>query len=247
MPAPGSPMLGEPRRHGRERERLGLDVGHLVPAQRHRDARVGQRPDRVGRRDRPVLGVLVVVEEDAVALLLPPLARWRSSGARRSTSRASASAARRTSGYVQRGSMRTLMWMPREPEVFGQPTSPTASSASCATSATSRICDHVDARHRVEVDAQLVGMVEVVGADRVRVEVDAAEVDDPGEPAASSSTISSAVRPDGKRQRRRSEPVGPVLRRALLEERLAAAPLTKRFRAIGRPPAPRSAPSATAR
>ena len=34
------------------------------------------------------------------------------------------------------------MWIPREPDVFGQPTSPTASSASCVTSATSRICDH---------------------------------------------------------------------------------------------------------
>ena len=51
-------------------------------------------------------------------------------GARASTSRARASAARRTSGYVQRGSTRTLMWMPREPEVLGQPTSPRASSAS---------------------------------------------------------------------------------------------------------------------
>jgi hypothetical protein len=53
---------------------------------------------------------------------------WRSSfhhaavaspGARRSTSRASATAARRTSSNVQRGSMRTLMWMPREPDVLG--------------------------------------------------------------------------------------------------------------------------------
>ena len=37
----------------------------------------------------------------------------------------------------------------------------------------------LDAGDRVEVHAQLVGVVEVVGADRVRVEVDAAEVDDP--------------------------------------------------------------------
>ena len=58
------------------------------------------------------------------------------------------------------------MWMPREPDVFGQPTRPTASSASRATSATSRICVPLDARHRVEVDAQLVGVVEVVGAHR---------------------------------------------------------------------------------
>ena len=62
-----------PRRDRVDRERLGLDGRHLVPGQRRGDARVGQRPDGVGLRHRPVLGVLVVVEEDAVALLLPPL------------------------------------------------------------------------------------------------------------------------------------------------------------------------------
>src|SRR5260221_547057 len=39
-------------------------------------------------------------------------------GARRSTSRASASAAARTSWNVQRGSMRTLMWIPRDRQVI---------------------------------------------------------------------------------------------------------------------------------
>jgi hypothetical protein len=43
------------------------------------------------------------------------------SGERRSTSRAKASAQRRTSGKVQFGSIRHAMWMPRLPEVFGQP------------------------------------------------------------------------------------------------------------------------------
>ena len=41
--------------------------------ERRRHARVGQRADRVGRAGRAILGVLVVVEEDAVPLLLPPL------------------------------------------------------------------------------------------------------------------------------------------------------------------------------
>ena len=59
--------------HGRQREVLGHDVGDLVPAQRERDPRVGERPDGIGRGHRPVLRVLVVVEEHAVALLLPPL------------------------------------------------------------------------------------------------------------------------------------------------------------------------------
>jgi hypothetical protein len=37
----------------------------------------------------------------------------------------------------------------------------------------------VDARHRIEVDPQLVGVGEVVGPDRMRVEVDTTEVDRP--------------------------------------------------------------------
>jgi len=43
------------------------------------------------------------------------------SGDRRSTSRANASAQRRTSGNVQLGSIRQATWMPRLPDVFGQP------------------------------------------------------------------------------------------------------------------------------
>src|SRR5207302_445327 len=39
------------------------------------DARLGYRSDRVGARDGAILGVLVVVEEHAMAFLLPPLAR----------------------------------------------------------------------------------------------------------------------------------------------------------------------------
>ena len=75
MPAWRSPTSREPRRHRRQREVGGVAVVDLVPGQRRRDARVRRRPHRVGAGDRAVLRVLVVVEEDAVALLLPPLAR----------------------------------------------------------------------------------------------------------------------------------------------------------------------------
>jgi hypothetical protein len=40
-------------------------------------------------------------------------------------------------------------------------------------------------------------VIEIAGAYRMRVQLEAAQVDDPGEPAASSTTISSAVRPEG--------------------------------------------------
>ncbi len=63
----------EARGHGRDGEVGRVAVGDLVPVERRRDARVGQRPHRIGGAGGAVLGVLVVVEEDAVALLLPPL------------------------------------------------------------------------------------------------------------------------------------------------------------------------------
>ena len=63
-------------------------------------------------------------------------------------------------------------------------------------------------------------MVEVVGADRVRVEVDAAEVDDPGEAGRVVDDDLVGGPPRRERQRRRPDPVGPVVRGALLEERL---------------------------
>src|SRR6187200_3436151 len=81
------------------------------------------------------------------------------SGARRSTSRASANAARRTSGKVQRCSMRTLTWMLRERFPDDERDTPDL------------VPRH--ARDGVEVHPQLVGMVEVLGTHRVRVEVDA--------------------------------------------------------------------------
>ena len=77
------------------------------------------------------------------------------------------------------------------------------------------------ARDRVEVDPQLVGVVEVVGAHRVRVEVDAAEVDDPGEPrrVVEDDLVGGPARRE--RQLGGPDPVRPVVRRPLLEEGLA--------------------------
>ena len=97
----------------------------------------------------------------------------------RSTSRASASAARRTSVNVHFGSIRTLTWIPREPEVFGKPSRPW--SASTSRTHHRHLAHLVEARlrRRVEVDAQLVGMVEVGAPRRPRVEVDHPEVDRP--------------------------------------------------------------------
>ena len=61
--------------HGVDAQVAGLDVRHLVPLERARHARVRRRAHRVAGRDGAVARVLVVVDEHAVALLLPPLAR----------------------------------------------------------------------------------------------------------------------------------------------------------------------------
>jgi hypothetical protein len=66
-------------------------------------------------------------------------------------------------------------------------------------------------------------------------------------PAASRSTISSAVRPDGKRSSTVSTQSGRLSGARFWKNGSASAPFTNRFSAIGRPATPRSAPSATAR
>ena len=78
----------------------------------------------------------------------------------------------------------------------------------------------LDARAGVEIDAQLVGMVEIIRADGVRMQLDAAEVHDPGEAGdiIDDDFFRGATR--GKGQRDGSQPLGPVVRRALLVERL---------------------------
>ena len=68
--------LGKARGHRRDREVLGHDLGELVPGHRRGDRRTRLRPHAVGRGDRAIARILVVVDEDALAaLLLPPLGR----------------------------------------------------------------------------------------------------------------------------------------------------------------------------
>src|SRR4029453_16136702 len=69
-------QLGKARGHGRDREVLRRDFGELVPRDRCGDRRARFRPDAVGRGNRAIAGVLVVVDEDALAaLFLPPVGR----------------------------------------------------------------------------------------------------------------------------------------------------------------------------
>ena len=117
--------------------------------------------------------------------------------------------------------MRTLTCMPREPLVLGQPRRPSSPSSAFTSSATRRTSAHATPGPGIEIDAQLVGVIEIAGAHRVRVQLDAAEVDDPREAGrvVDDDLLGGAAR--RKRQRHGAQPGGPVLGRALLIERLA--------------------------
>src|SRR5262245_37414001 len=64
----------EPLRHGLQREVGRIARVDFIPGERGRYPRVGPRPYRERRAHGAILGVLVVVDEDAVTLFLPPLA-----------------------------------------------------------------------------------------------------------------------------------------------------------------------------
>ena len=105
-----------------------------------------------------------------------------------------------------------------------------------------------DAGHRVEVDPQLVGVVEVLGAHRVRVEVDAAEVDHPGERRGVADDDLVGERAGGVAcSSATSIQSGRFAGARFWKNASSSMPLTNRLRIIGRPATPRSAPSATAR
>ena len=115
-----------------------------------------------------------------MTLFLPPL-RTGKRGARRSTARDKATAARRTSVKVQRGSIRTLTCMPREPLVFGQPRRPNSSRSALHFERNPAHIIPANPRDRIEINPQFIRMFKIAGANWMRVQLDAAKVHDPGE------------------------------------------------------------------
>ena len=78
--------------------------------------------------------------------------------------------------------MRTETCIPREPDVFGQPISPSRSLSRMDDLRHPAKLIPAHARHRIEIDPQLVRVIEIVGTDRMRVEFEAGEVRHPGQP-----------------------------------------------------------------
>ena len=138
------------------------------------------------------------------------------------------------------------MWMPREPEVFGQPTSPHRLERLLADHRHVADLGPLDAGHGVQVHPQFVGMVQVVGPDGMRIEVDAAEVVDPGQPGRvlDDDLVRGPAAREGQLGGR--QPLGRVVRGALLEERLLGDPVDEALEGHRAARMPASAPSATA-
>src|SRR3990172_7164215 len=140
----------------------------------------GGGAEGIGGGDRLVLGILVVVEEHAVALLLPPFRGrlFRGGGFD-------------VAGEGESGSTHFRVGPTTlDPDVHVDPAAARCLGPADETDGVERLARDEsdgadlrpgDARHGVEVDPQLVGVIEVVGADRVRVEIDTAEVRHPGE------------------------------------------------------------------
>ncbi len=112
--------------------------------------------------------------------------------------------------------------MPLDPDVFGQPT---------RSEVVERGANHLrdvlhlpplDARHGIEIDAQFVGMIELLGADRMRMQLDAGQVGHPCERGrvAGHDLFSGAARRE--LQRDDFDPLRTRIRRALLVEELLA-------------------------
>ena len=172
--------VGEALRHGEDGEVGGVGVGDLVPVEWRGDAGVGERADGVGAGGGAVFGVLVVVEEDAVAFFLPPLGGGERGDA------AFDGACEGEGGAADFGEGPAGMDADVDVHAAGAAGLGPADEAVLFEDGFDfeghgADVGPLDAGAGVEVDAEFVGVVEVGGADGVGVELDAAEVDDEGE------------------------------------------------------------------
>ena len=216
----GVAALSKPRRHGVYAERRGVDVIELGPVKRTGDAGVGHGTHGVSGGDRPVAGVLVVVDEDADSLFLPPLACSAAGHspldlARERQCRAAdfLEAALRAYAHVHVDATRTRCLREADQSLLLEHLANAA-----------RDCANLvegDGWRRIEVDAQLVGAVEVPTTDRPRVPVDHAEVDPPGEVRGVRHHELARRASAGELDRRRRQPIRRAVRHALLEEEVA--------------------------
>src|SRR5262245_31491418 len=212
--------LGEALRHRAHREIGRLARGHLVPGERGRYARVGQRSHRIRGAGRAILGVLVVVEKHAAPLLLPPLRgreRWCAplDLARERERRAPdlGEGPARLDAHVHVHPARAARLGPAgETQLLEQGLHLHRDPAYVRPR---------QARPGIEIDPQLVGVLETGRAHGVRMKLDAAEIHDPSEAGGVVDDHLLGGTPGWKGKRHRPDPGGPLRGRALLVEGFA--------------------------
>ena len=221
---PRIPYLGEPRRHGVDGKCGRVTIHDLVPPKRRRDPGVRQRADGVGGGDGPVLGVLVVVHEHPVPFLFPPLAGGDVGSAPFDFPR------ERHGGPADVGERPARF----DPGVDVEaPRARRLRPGGQAKILQHRLGHHgdvhdlrpLDARHGVKVDPELVRMIKILGTDRMRVEVNTAQVDHPYQLRGITHHDLAGGPARREAQLDRLDPVRPAVRRSLLEERLALGPV----------------------
>ncbi len=219
--------LGEAGGHGLDREILRHRVRELLPGQRRGDRRAGLRPDAVGRGDRAIACVLVVVDEDALAaLLLPPLGGHLA----RQAPLELAPEGDRGVTDVREGPAR----LDPNVDVYAP-----ASRRLGESDVAELVQEHprgagdahgvrvVRARLRVEVETQLVRMVDVLAPNRPWMERDRSHLGAPADDRHLRGADLIGVATRGKLDSRRLDVVRSSTRDALLEEGVATALLPR--------------------
>ena len=120
------------------------------------------------------------------------------------------------------------MWTPRPPEVFGKARVPSSSSSARASAGDAHGVGEVGAGLRVEVDAQLIRMVDVLAADRPGVKGDRPHLRRPRDDRHLGRADLVGVAARRELDPRRLHVVRRALGNALLEEGVAAALLARR-------------------
>ena len=201
----------------------GFALVDLIPGERCRNSRIRSRSHGVRGSDGAILRVLVVVDEHAVALFLPPLAGGEIRHALLDFAREREGC---TTHFVE------------DPAAFESHADVHAARAGRLRPAgqievlqdgTGHRGDFLyllpfDSGHRVEIDAQFVGMLEVFGAHRMRVQLEASKIGEPGERRRVTRYDFLGRAPRRKAQFDHLDPGRPALGRPLLIEVLAPMP-----------------------
>ena len=171
---------GEAGGDGEDGEVGGVAGGDFVPMEGRGDAGIGQGANGVGGAGGAVLGVLVVVEEDAVAFFFPPLGTGEGGDA------ALDGAGEGDGGAADLGEGPAGRKADVDVHAAGAAGFRPTGEADFGEEGADFEGDGEDvgpgdAGAGVKVDAEFVGMVEVGGADGMWVKFEATEVGDPGE------------------------------------------------------------------